>query len=831
MNKIFRVFCSNREAHIKGLLTACVYFAVVTLFVSSQAYAQRELLEAKWSGQQLNIVLTDTKLRITPINGGTVEVFYEPSGTQQLPSFALPKNHDVFAEAEFTKTSSGYLLSLPNLQVNIQSLPFALSFSNKQGQLIKEEIGLFNYDTTRGFRFELSEKEKIMGGGQRVLGMDRRGHRMPLYNKAHYGYTTESNQMYFSLPAIMSSKGYAIAFDNSANGFLDIGHTQQNILQFEADAGRTSYIFSAGDDFYQLVENFVSATGKQPLPPRWALGNYASRFGYKTQQQVLDTIDKFIEQDFPVDAVVLDLYWFGPDIKGHMGNLNWDLDNWPEPEKMIQTLHEKGVNTIMITEPFILSTSSQWDSAVKNQALAKDFAGEVKTFDFYFGNTGLVDVFDPKAQAWFWQYYQALNEQGIAGWWGDLGEPEVHPGDSIHKLAPEYGNRKVTGNEIHNAYGHQWANLVYNKQKQARPDERPFIMMRAGFVGSQRYAMVPWTGDVARSWGGLQPQVELALQMSMFGLAYTHSDLGGFAGGDTFDAELYTRWLQYGAFQPVYRPHAQDNIAPEPVFHDETTQDIVRKYVKLRYRLLPYNYSLSMRNSMSGIPMMRPLFMDFPKQSISRTDAYLWGDAFLVAPIVEQGQLQKEILFPKGVWFDYWQNTKLNGQQKHVVEAPLDTLPVFVKAGSFVPTVADIPNTQNYSSASLRVDYYADLSVPQSLYTLYEDDGKDPNSLAQQNYQTLVFQSAHKEVLESETLTINVTVNGQYENAPVKRKLTSVIHGLKYQPSEVFVDNVKVEIRDNKEMLNNTDSAYYDTNTHQLWVSGRLVKQLIIKIK
>lgn len=831
MNKIFRSFCSIRETPIKGLITACVYFAAVILFVSSQAHAQRELLDASWLDKQLNIVLNDTKLRITPINRGTVEVFYEPNGTQQLPSFALPKNHDVFAEAEFTKTSSGYLLSLPNLQVNIQSLPFALSFSNKQGQLIKEEIGLFNYDTTRGFRFELSENEKIMGGGQRVLGMDRRGHRMPLYNKAHYGYTTESNQMYFSLPAIMSSKGYAIAFDNSANGFLDIGYTQQNILQFEADAGRTSYIFSAGDDFYQLVENFVSATGKQPLPPRWALGNYASRFGYKTQQQVLDTIDKFIEQDFPVDAVVLDLYWFGPDIKGHMGNLNWDLDNWPEPEKMIQTLSEKGVNTIMITEPFILSTSSQWGSAIKNKALAKDFAGEAKTFDFYFGNTGLVDVFDPKAQAWFWQYYQALNEQGVAGWWGDLGEPEVHPGDSIHKLAPEYGNRKVTGNEIHNAYGHQWAEMVYNKQKQARPDERPFIMMRAGFVGSQRYAMVPWTGDVARSWGGLQPQVELALQMSMFGLAYTHSDLGGFAGGETFDAELYTRWLQYGAFQPVYRPHAQDNIAPEPVFHDETTQDIVRKYVKLRYRLLPYNYSLSMRNSMSGIPMMRPLLMDFPKQSMSRTDAYLWGDAFLVAPIIEQGQLQKEVLFPKGVWFDYWQNKKLNGQQKHVVEAPLDTLPVFVKAGSFVPTVPNIPNTQNYSSASLRVDYYADLSVPHSLYTLYEDDGKDPNSLAQQNYQTLIFQSAHKEVLESETLTINVKVNGQYDNAPVKRKLTSIIHGLKHQPKEVLVDNVKVEILDNKEMLNNNDSAYYDTNTQQLWVSGRLVKQLIIEIK
>lgn len=831
MNRMIIADCGEKQPYAKALMKVCIYYAIGTLFIVSQAFAQRELVEAKWLDNQVNIVLNDAKLRITPINQGTVEVFYEPTDTQQLPSFALPKEHDVFTQGKFVKTSTGFVLRLPNVDVNIQSTPFVLSFSNRKGELVKEEAGLFKYDTIRGFRFALSEDEQIMGGGQRVLGMDRRGHRMPLYNKAHYGYTTESNQMYYSLPAIMSSKGYVIAFDNSANGFLDIGHTQSNILQFEADAGRTSYIFSAGDDFYQLVENFVSATGKQPLPPRWALGNYASRFGYKTQQQVLDTIDKFVEQDFPVDAVVLDLYWFGPDIKGHMGNLNWDLNNWPEPDKMIQTLADKGVNTIMITEPFILSTSSQWQSAVENKALAKDFTGEAKTFDFYFGNTGLVDVFDPKAQDWFWQYYQALNEQGVAGWWGDLGEPEVHPADSIHQLGPVYGNIKVTGNEIHNAYGHQWAEMVYNKQKEARPNERPFIMMRAGFVGSQRYAMVPWTGDVARSWGGLQPQVELALQMSMFGLAYTHSDLGGFAGGDIFDAELYTRWLQYGAFQPVYRPHAQDNIAPEPVFHDKKTQDIVRDYVKLRYRLLPYNYSLSMRNSLTGVPMMRPLFMDYPKQSMSRTDAYLWGDAFLVAPVIEKGKTQKEILFPKGVWFDYWQNTKLTGQQKHLVEAPLETLPVFVKAGAFVPTVADMSNTQSYSSASLRVDYYADLSVPQSMYTLYEDDGRDPSSIKQQNYQSLIFESSHKEVLSSERLVLNMKVNGQYGNAPKLRKITSVIHGLKRRPKEVYVDNMRVEIVDKVEMLNNIDGAYFDKGNQQLWISGRLVKQLMIEIK
>ena len=196
--------------------------------------------------------------------------------------------------------------------------------------------------------------------------------------------------------------------------------------------------------------------------------------------------------------------------------------------------------------------------------------GNPYQFDFYFGNTGLIDVFDNDARDWFNQTYSALYKQGVAGWWGDLGEPEVHPSDAVHNL----NGITATGDEVHNAYGHKWAEQVYQHQQHLAPNKRPFIMMRSGFVGSQRYGMIPWTGDVSRSWDGLKPQVELSLQMGLFGLGYTHSDLGGFAGGEVFDPQMYIRWLQYGIFQPVFRPHAQDNIAPEPVFHKGKTKDL-----------------------------------------------------------------------------------------------------------------------------------------------------------------------------------------------------------------------------------------------------------------
>lgn len=800
---------------------------VFSLLFGANAKAERSFIDASFNDNRVEIRLSDSHLTITPLNEGSVEVFYQPTDLKQLPSFALPKDHAINENAEFSKTQSGYALRLADLIVHINTAPFALSYHNDAGLLTAEESGLFAHETIRGFRFKLASDEALLGGGQRVLGMNRRGHRMPLYNRAHYGYTTESNQMYFSLPAVMSDKPYIIAFDNSANGFLDIGHTEKNVLQFEADAGRTAYIVSAGKNHYELIENFVSATGKQPLPPRWALGNYASRFGYKSQEQVLNTIDMFEKQDFPIDAVVLDLYWFGADIKGHMGNLEWDLVNWPEPEKMINSLNDRGVNTIMITEPFILSSSKQWDSAVKHKALARNLAGEVRRFDFYFGNTGLVDVFNEQAQDWFWQYYQKLNDQGVSGWWGDLGEPEVHPADTIH----QFGEQQVTANEIHNAYGHKWAEMVYSKQRKASPERRPFIMMRAGFLGSQRYGMIPWTGDVDRSWGGLKPQVELALQMGMFGLGYIHSDLGGFAGGEEFDSELYIRWLQYGAFQPVYRPHAQDHIAPEPVFHDQQTQDITREYIKLRYRLLPYNYSLSINNSLTGIPMMRPLFLDYPSQSVARTDAYLWGDAFLIAPVVEAGQSEKALMLPEGVWFDYWQNTSIDGGKMHTLKAPLETLPVLVKAGAFIPSVGDMQNTKAYSSKVLRVDYYADKSVGSAKYTLYEDDGKDPESIRNNHIQTLSFTSEHKLVSDGEELNILALVNGDYEGAPKARLIKMYIHGISKKPQQVFVDSKRIALVNDLSAFEKGEGAYYDQTNMQLMVNGTLVKKLSISLK
>ncbi len=784
-----------------------------------------EYLSHKVDNQSL-VIATDTgKVTLTAFSDSAIEVFYQPDHVKQLPSFAidgLPESTIVSVKNELNTL----VFSTSSISAEITKSPFSISYKRDNELIVEEEIGLFVQDTVRGFRFKLTKQEKLMGGGQRVLGMDRRGHRMPLYNKAHYGYTTESNQMYYSLPAVLSNKKYALVFDNSARGNLDIGYTEKDILQFDAVGGRTSYLLIVGENYPDLLANFTGLTGKQPLPPRWALGNFASRFGYRSAAEAKSTVKAFQDNDFPLDAIVFDLFWFGPDFKGYMGNLDWDLNAFPEPESLVDSFASQGIQTVLISEPFVLTTSKNWQYADQAGLLAKNNAGQSRVFDFFFGETGLIDVFNQEAEIWFSDAYKRLYNQGVRGWWGDLGEPEVHPSDALHQL----GDQTATADEVHNAYGHKWAKLVYETQRNLDNSTRPMVMMRSGFVGSQRYGMIPWTGDVSRSWGGLKPQVELSLQMSMFGLAYTHSDLGGFAGGEAFDREMYIRWLQYGVFQPIYRPHAQENIAPEPIFHDQLTKDILREYVKLRYRLLPYNYSLAFQNSQTGMPLMRPMVFEDESNDgwFDINDQYLWGDAFLIKPVTEPGAESVQMILPEGVWFDFWQDTKYVGTTTAKIKTRLDHLPVLVRAGAFVPMVEPVSSTMHYSTEELILHYYHDESVSLSKYQMFDDNGNDPNALTALRYQKLDFTFQQSD----EIVTISLDKTGDFPGAPERRNLTLVVHNWQSLPSLVRLGNQRLRLLSNdKELSLQEQGAWYDKNSKLLKVRIPWSENTFVQIK
>lgn len=729
----------------------------------------------------VEVKTNDGLYRFQPYGNEIIETSFIPNGeTFDANSHAVVLKPEI-VEMQLIKGVNETEIKMLDISVKIKHVPFQVSYYYEGKLLTSEKNGYSKNEKYEVLDFNLTSEEILYGGGARALGMNRRGNRLELYNKAHYGYETHSELMNFTIPLVYSSKMYAIHFDNAPIGYLDFDSTKTNTLAYETISGRKTYQIIAGDDWEELVENYVSLTGFQPMIPRWALGNFSSRFGYHSQEEVLNTIQKFKEDEIPVDAIILDLYWFGKEMKGNMGNFEFEKDSFPNPKKMISELKKNGVKTILITEPFVLTTSSKWDEAVEKNILGFNKEGKPYTYDFYFGNTGIIDIFNPKGEQWFWDIYKNLANEGVAGWWGDLGEPEVHPSDLLHATG--------TANEVHNIYGHNWAKLVFEGYKKDIPNQRPFILMRAGYSGSQHYGLIPWSGDVNRTWGGLQSQVEIALQMGMQGLAYMHSDLGGFAGAN-LDDELYTRWLQYGVFQPIYRPHAQEDVPSEPIFRESKTKALVKQSIELRYQLLPYNYTLVFENNQKGTPLMRPLFFDEPTNTVALNSktTYLWGNEILVSPVVKPLIKQQEVYFPTNSnWFNFYTDEKVEGGQTLAVNLVEESIPTYVRGGAFIPMIKTIQNTTQYNLSEFDLHFYFDENVNESNGTLYNDDGKTPNAFEKGKYEILSFKSnASSKSLE---IQIDQEIGADYKFS--SKKVQLVIHNISKNPKKVKGYNFK----------------------------------------
>ncbi len=755
------------------------------VLISFQSFSQeRRYISSEQSDNSFTVIVNDGAIVFTSYTNSSMEVeFVKSNKVNALGNAVNPLLTKI--NGTVTQTDSDIFYSSGSLTAIIQKNPFKISYSYNKRYLFSENGGYFDNDSILGFRFALNSTEQLLGGGERVLGMDRRGKRLRLYNKAKYGYETEAELMYYSLPIAISTEKYMLVFDNGADGYMDLGATEKDVLQFEARAGRASYLVVASDEWSSLASRYTELTGRQPMPPRWALGNISSRMGYHSQQEVINVVDGYAANKIPLDGIVLDLYWFGKTLQGTMGELTWYRDSFPNPEVMLSDNLSKGVKTILITEPFILSNSGKYKETSEKGLLATDSVGKPYLYDFYFGNTALLDIFKHETQDWFWSIYKDLTQSGVSGWWGDLGEPEVHPDDINHV------NGK--GFEVHNIYGHEWAKTVYEGFQKDFPTTRPVILMRSGFAGSQRYGLLPWSGDVSRTWGGLKPQVEISLQMGMQGLGYMSSDLGGFAG-DYKDAELYTRWLQYGVFQPVFRTHGQSEVPAEPIFWDDKTKQLAKESIELRYKLLPYNYTLAYENSMLGLPLMRPLFYyDNSPGLIDNSKQYFWGENFMVYPITEKGQQSVSIYMPKGYkWFDFLTKEIYDGGTTVKYKTASNSIPVFVKAGSFIPMSPLVQSTKDYAANSLNLFYYHDESITSSKGYVYEDDGATSKSIENKQFDLVNFVSENN----NETLKITSSVTGnEYKGKPSSRIVNISIYNLQSAPKSVIVGDKNLKVK------------------------------------
>lgn len=771
------------------------------------------------------VVTNDGKYVFEFYSTEILQTSFIPNGENYIDT-----SHAVLMPAEPIETTYNYVgnnitYGSKGLSVTITTEPFQVIYKYKGESIISEKRGYYKSkhqpmdmvngniiaDSTEKIEFNLTKDEVLYGGGARALGMNRRGNRLPLFNRAHYGYETESKLMNYTMPIVLSSNKYMIHFDNAPIGYLDLDSKKDNTLTYETISGRKTYQVIAGDSWYDIMDSYTELTGKQPMLPRWALGNFSSRFGYHSQKETIATIDKFKEDEIPVDAIILDLYWFGKDMLGTMGNLEFLKDSFPNPKKMVKDLRANNVETILITEPFILTNLKRWNEAVEKDILAKDSIGNPAKYDFYFGNTGIIDVYNEKGNAWFKNIYKDLSQLGVTGFWGDLGEPEVHP----HWVQHATGSSQ----EVHNTYGHDWAKLVYEASLEANPELRPFILMRAGYSGSQRYGLIPWSGDVSRSWGGLQSQPEIALQMSIQGLAYMHSDLGGFAGAN-LDDELYARWLQYGVFQPIYRPHAQEDVPSEPIFRSEKAKKLASFAIEMRYRMLPYNYHLMAENHIEGKPLMRPLFFEEPNnpELFDYSETYLWGNDILVAPVLEAGKDVQNVYFPKtSYWFNIENDDIIEGGQTKGIQTHPAYIPTYVRAGAFIPLAKSMQSTKEYDANFIQLQYYHHESVEESEREFYFDDGKTVNAIEKEQFQILEFEAEK----ERRWLEIEFEADNGKNYKPGTKTIELVIHNIDKRPKRIKV---------NKDKVNGTYNEDYKTLTLTVTWNTKEEKEVRIKL-
>lgn len=709
--------------------------------------------------------------------------------TNALPGEVVPQSRAVVLKAApFTGTTSkaGDYTTITTQQgvtVSLNTVTGAVDINGGGGRIVSDNGVRAKADGKQSLSLTTSGRGSFYGAGERGHSFNLKGDTLVMYNRQNYGYTKQDpriSQMNITMPLFISSTGYAVVFDDFAAAEMIMADPIEYIS--ESRSPISYYFINGAGTLPGVTAELSRLTGRQELPPFWALGYINSKYGYKTQNETIEIIDTLKMRGYPVDGVVLDLYWYGKE--EDMGRLAWDKEQWPDHVKMLTDLKNRGVNTIIISQPYILQNGrgvDNYNALAEAGMMVKDSAGGVEPVTIWVGHGGMFDVSNPDTRRWLTDRYDQLTAEGVGGWWGDLGEPEVHPETGYHANG-------LTAREYHNQYGNDWSSIIYDLYKEKYPDTRLMTMMRGGTTGLQRYSVYPWSTDVSRSWGGLQPQITIMLNSGLSGLGYMSHDVGGFAvdPDNPYIPELYTRWVQLGLFSPIFRTHAQEYA--EPIRYPQQ-EEYLKQLVKERYRWLPYNYTLAYENASQGQPLVRPLNYYSQGNNLydDIDDEYLWGRDVLVAPVLTPGTTERLVVFPDGEWVDYTDPTKVyNGGDSVLYPAPLEVLPLFIRANSFIP-MADykMGNTLDYNPSKYTVNYYP--TEGESTYTLYEDDRTSTTSLADNAYALLSFSGK----ATPKDITIDYAATGSYKGMPAKRDITFKIHGCLKAPASVTVNGKK----------------------------------------
>lgn len=680
-----------------------VVAAGAVLAASSAESAQVESARQLPNGLELRT--SEGVLRVEPWSDTIVHIRFGP------PSYSGNYNPSVVASPEKVRfdvreTADAFLLSTPRLRLRIDKATSSVSFQDSNGATLLEEAErTIGHGTVQTFRTNAI----VYGLGQHQNGLlDYRGSSVHLQQKNGD----------VGVPFILSPAGFGILWNNASIMDVDVGKSGARfplVIRNEAGQG-IDYEFILGPDADQVISGYRWLTGDAPLMPRWSWGFWQSREHYETQEQELGVARTYRAMGVPLDAVVTDWQHWRP---GEWGAMRFDPDRWPDPKGMVDAMHAMHVHLpVSIWARFDPDTANAKALAAAGGLFAPTFK------NVYPGGFGRwYDAWNPKARALYWGMIRgSYAAQGFDGWWLDASEPELG-GDwgELRKFATAAGS----GREVFNSYPLLHTAAVYEGMRRDVPEKRPVLLTRSAYAGQQRNGAITWSGDTQGNWDVFRKQIPAALNFSMSGIPYWSVDIGGFFGGDVHDrkyAELFTRWEQFAIFTPQLRVHGTG--AGKEIWNwDGDVQKRLIENVKLRYRLLPYIYSLSWDVTANRGTMMRALAFDFrtDQKALAVKDEYLFGRALLIAPVVEEGATSRNVYLPgQHPWYDFWTSERFGGGQTIEATAPIDRIPVYARAGAIVPLGPVKPYADAPSDKPVEIRVYPGAD---GNFTLYDDAG------------------------------------------------------------------------------------------------------------
>jgi alpha-glucosidase len=617
------------------------------------------------------------------------------------------------------------ILSTDSIDVYISKNPVRFKMTNKHGLVINEDDEAFGTswlgEEVSTYK-KLQEGERFIGLGEKTGNLDRRGQAYTNWNTDYFAYPGTANAIYMTTPfyiGVHHQMVYGIFMDNSSKSHFNFGASNNRFSSFTAEEGEMNYYFIYHSSVPKIIESYTFLTGRMQMPPLWSLGLQQSRYSYYPDTEVLSIAKTFREKSIPADVIYLDIHYMDK-----YKIFSWDKDRFSNPKKMIDGLKALGFHTAVILDPGIKVEKNYkpYDDGISKNMFVKYPDQSNYTAEVWPGWCHFPDFTNPDVRTWWGDQFKEYVDVGIEGFWNDMNEPASWGQSTPDLVEFNFDGKRATHRTARNVYGLNMTRSTFEGTKKLLKGTRPFLLTRSGYSGIQRYSAV-WTGDNVASDEHMMLGVRLVNSMGLTGVPVTGMDVGGFTGGG--NEKLFARWITIGAFSPFFRIHANANTREqEPWSNGEYVEGIAKDFISLRYKLMPYLYSIFYEASVSGMPVNRSLAMNYPFETMVYNTQYqnqfLFGPSLLVAP----GESTKDyykVFLPGNEWYDLYEDKYYKGNEEFIAEASVDHLPVFVKGGSIIPMQSVVQHLLEKPSDTLDVHVYHGSDMNSFMY--YEDDG------------------------------------------------------------------------------------------------------------